>query len=133
MTENPYASPTSAPHADQKSPEADHATRLAALGAGAWRGAKRGFLIVASLAASIGAVAYTTVYLFGDRTSLRETPMQALMLLPVAACMYGVCGAAIGATITGTIAALRFETRESMSSNSHQRQSSTPPDRPDAI
>ena len=84
--------------------------------------------IVASLAAAIGASTYTTVYLLGDRASLEETPLQAVMLLPAAACMYGLCGAAIGAAITGTIAALRFETRESTSSTSQQRQSPAPPD-----
>jgi hypothetical protein len=36
----------------------------------------------------------------------------------------------IGAATTGTIAALRFQTPESMSSNSHQRQRSAPRNHP---
>ena len=133
MSENPYASPTSTPDADEASSQADHAARLAAFGAGAWRGAKRGFFIVAGLAVLVGAVAYTKVYLFGNRASLRETPLQASLLLPVAACMYGLGGAAVGAAITGTIAAFRCKKRESTSSNSQQRESSEPPNQPGAI
>jgi hypothetical protein len=89
-------------------------TRSAAFRAGARKGAKRGFLIVGPLAALIGAFNYTLVYTFARRPTL-ETPLQAAILLPIAACVYGLVGAAIGAAIAGTNAARRFDALSSAS------------------
>jgi hypothetical protein len=107
-------SPASAQIAKDASAPPGATTRSAAFRTGAWKGAKRGFLIVSLLGGLIGAFNYTLVYSFARRPTL-ETPLQAAILLPIAACIYGLMGAAIGAAIAGTSEARRFDTLSSAS------------------
>jgi hypothetical protein len=97
MSENRFASSTS------------HATSsLAAFCEGAWKGAKRGFTIVACLCVVIGTVCWSLVFLVFDQSSL-DSGLKELWLLPMAVCMYGLVGAVIGALVMGTRARRRFK------------------------
>jgi glycerol-3-phosphate acyltransferase PlsY len=130
MTENPYASPTSTPPDEE---EQVHATsRLAAFGEGAWRGAKRGFIIVACIAVVIGAVCWSLVFLVFKPSSL-ESGLKELPLLPIAACMYGLVGAAIGAVVMGTRTSRRFKDQLQLIATANSQQPQSPPeaDQPD--
>jgi hypothetical protein len=89
--------------------ESFHArSQLDAFGKGAWRGAKRGFIIVAGLAVVIGAVGWSLVHLVLKRSSL-ESGLKELPLFPVAVGMYGLGGAVIGALVMGAKAGRRFK------------------------
>lgn len=83
-------------------------SRATAFRHGAWRGARRGFIVgatypvlLATLVWFIGALVFEPVL------SCRRITAD-LGLLPLGACLYGLLGAAIGAMISGTIAARRY-------------------------
>ena len=105
---------------------------MGGVSAGAWRGAKRGFLIVASVAVVIGAVCWSLVFLAFNPSSLKSG-LKELTLFPVAVCMYGLVGAAIGALVMGTRASRRFKELQPVTpANSQQPQSPPSADQPSA-
>jgi hypothetical protein len=124
VIENPYSSPLSTSCTEKVSPSTCPVSRLAAFGAGAWKGAKRGFVIVAILAAMFGAVAWAIIILFFHPNSSPEDRMTALMLFPVGVCAYGLCGAVLGAAVMGTVATLRFKT---LSTSASKQQTNVEP------
>jgi hypothetical protein len=93
-------------------------------------GAKRGFVIVASVAVVIGAVCWSLVFLVFNPSSL-ESGLKELTLFPVAVCMYGLVGAVLGATVMGTRASHRFKELQPISpANTGQPQSPPFADQP---